>query len=403
MGISTNRIAPLGVRPHAVKTAVSLIISSIIYDNSDNNHKECNMPEKIFISELTVENFRSIRKMEARNFGQINIITGNNNAGKTAFLEALFLNLGPTNPTLWTRINAIRGLDRISPSQSTAPYLFNEMNMTTSILFSVKTKEGNIKNLSIRYYEPETSEFNGLSKDNEEGVSSETVMISDVEESKIVELAYESGHDAPRITRSIISPNRIQLQGDKTQVYYESVFISPDIKSDKDIDAKRYDLLNRENRIAEFECLLKVIEPDLLRTSLGIENEQTIIHADTGFGLMPLSLLGSGSLRLSKILLALVYSKGGVVLIDEVENSFHHSILPKVWSGIAEFIRGDDCQVFATTHSRECIEAAISVFEQNKSIDFRVHRIDKTGQISKLYTFDLEQIKVALETGWEMR
>jgi hypothetical protein len=46
------------------------------------------------------------------------------------------------------------------------------------------------------------------------------------------------------------------------------------------------------------------------------------------------------------------------LLIDEIENGLHYSVLKKVWKAIAQYARKSNSQIVTTTHSWESIEAA---------------------------------------------
>jgi ABC-type multidrug transport system ATPase subunit len=84
-----------------------------------------------------------------------------------------------------------------------------------------------------------------------------------------------------------------------------------------------------------------------------------MINGDIGIGrLIPLPLLGEGTVRLLEILLAISTTRDGVVLIDEIENGLHYSVLKKVWKAIAQYARKSNSQIVTTTHSWESIEAA---------------------------------------------
>jgi AAA15 family ATPase/GTPase len=67
--------------------------------------------------------------------------------------------------------------------------------------------------------------------------------------------------------------------------------------------------------------------------------------------------MGDGMVRLFNLALALVNSKGGILLVDEIENGLHYSIHEKLWELVFKTARDLDVQVFATTHSWDCIEA----------------------------------------------
>src|SRR5438045_2113512 len=79
----------------------------------------------------------------------------------------------------------------------------------------------------------------------------------------------------------------------------------------------------------------------------------------------PLYSLGNGMLRTLGISLALVSVKDGILLIDEFENGLYYSVQPDLWQLIFQVARCLNVQVFATTHSWDCIEA----FQKAASID----------------------------------
>src|SRR3972149_4582212 len=58
-----------------------------------------------------VRNFRCFSKLQISDLKRVNLITGVNNIGKTALLEALFLHCGADNPSLALRVNSIRGIE----------------------------------------------------------------------------------------------------------------------------------------------------------------------------------------------------------------------------------------------------------------------------------------------------
>lgn len=80
---------------------------------------------------------------------------------------------------------------------------------------------------------------------------------------------------------------------------------------------------------------------------------------------LPLSLASGGMSKLAAILLSMSYYSGGVILIDEIENGLYHKTLPSVWDAILKFARQYDCQVFASTHSDECLRALADYAQQS--------------------------------------
>ena len=110
--------------------------------------------------------------------------------------------------------------------------------------------------------------------------------------------------------------------------------------------------------------------------------------------------MGEGMSRLARLVLGISAAPNGVVLIDEVENGIHHSELPKVWRVIDTAARQLSTQIFATTHSLECVRAAHESLAED---DFRLHRLEANDDGNRCVTYDPETIAAALEFNLEIR
>ena len=358
------------------------------------------MTQRFNITEVTINNFRMFQSLHAADFGQVNLITGRNNSGKTTFLEALFLSLGPANPQLWMNINARRGLERVGKSATTFPYLFNSLNTEAPITIDVVTKNYSSYRLEISN--------KGAAKDKriirEERDSSQEAFYSNSTELKnVLELSFQPKKGTPIVTTATVDKDGIVFDGENLNIFPTSVYVSAEAMGSMALDANRYDELNKKGLISEFEKSLVFLLPGLKRTSLGIENDVPMIFADVGYGLVPLALLGSGSRRLASILLAIRNAKNAVALLDEIEYGFHHSVLSGVWNAITNFCEANNVQVFATTHSNECIKVASEIFSKKENSRFQLHRISHSDGKSELKTFSPSQLEVALENELDVR
>jgi AAA15 family ATPase/GTPase len=102
-------------------------------------------------------------------------------------------------------------------------------------------------------------------------------------------------------------------------------------------------------------------------------------------------------------LLAIRNAANGIVLIDEIENGLHYSSQQHVWESIAHAAQQFNVQVFATTHSREMIEAAYRAFPDSDT--FRYHRLDRdeaSGEV-RAVSYSPDLIEAALEMDFEVR
>jgi len=87
-------------------------------------------------------------------------------------------------------------------------------------------------------------------------------------------------------------------------------------------------------------------------------------------------------------------------MVDELENGLHHSVLPRVWLVLNEAAKQFNTQIFATTHSFECVRAAHNSLAGE---DFRLHRLEESDDGNRCITYDPETIAAALEFNLEVR
>ena len=126
-----------------------------------------------------------------------------------------------------------------------------------------------------------------------------------------------------------------------------------------------------------------------------------MIWGDIGLSeLVPIAIMGEGMNRLARLVLGISSAPKGVVLIDEIENGFHHSVLPDVWRAIDTASKQSNTQIIATTHSFECVSAAHKVLDPD---DFRLHRLEANDDGNRCVTYDPETIAAALDFNLEVR
>jgi AAA15 family ATPase/GTPase len=103
------------------------------------------------------------------------------------------------------------------------------------------------------------------------------------------------------------------------------------------------------------------------------------------------------------MLLFIATHEDGVVLVDEIENGIYFKTLPRLWEAIIQLCNKLNVQLFASTHSRECIDALTSSIEANEN-QFRLIRTEDNnngGHTAKI--FKGVNFLAALETGTEIR
>ncbi len=163
--------------------------------------------------------------------------------------------------------------------------------------------------------------------------------------------------------------------------------------------------LDRRNRLPELLEPLKRFDPRIRRIAPAVFGGVPAIQVDVGLReMVPLGLLGGGLQRFLTVLLAIYEVPSGVVLIDEIENGLYYAKLKDAWKAIAEALRKESVQLFATTHSHECLRAACQAFSEVQPGDLAVHRLERRedGEVRGV-PLDAESLAVALEQNWEVR
>ena len=117
----------------------------------------------------------------------------------------------------------------------------------------------------------------------------------------------------------------------------------------------------------------------------------------------PLRSFGEGMHRLLGIALSLANCQNGFLFIDEIENGLHYSIQPNVWRMIFQTARELNVQVFATTHSADCVRAFQQAAEEDEQDEGILIRLVRQNERIKALVFDEEALGTVVEDNIEVR
>lgn len=371
---------------------------------------------------FTAKRFRGIPDLTigtaATPLARVNLIGGRNNVGKTAMLEAIFLHLGPDNPSLSLVVNAIRGLERFSLDAAEMwGWLFQNAVTESPIELTSVDEFGIQRKLQMTFVDSKaiaalvpSTHSNGTASvsaiaqpttytlTNVPGASLSTALVSSE-----LQLAYMYGDRQQVISKAQITSVGTKIERSSIEHGRLGIFLGSRARSLTE-DAERFSKLEQVGAETPVLNALKVLDSRINRLALSVIGGTSIIHCDISIGrLIPVMYLGEGAARLLSIVLAIGTARDGVVLIDEIENGFHYSILKEVWNVIAHAARENNVQVFATTHSWECIDAAHQAFGQGENYDFALHRLDRIDGEIRAITYDREALSAATKHVLEVR
>ena len=119
---------------------------------------------------------------------------------------------------------------------------------------------------------------------------------------------------------------------------------------------------------------------------------------------VPFYSLGEGVSRILTMILHLVNAKDGTLLIDEFENGLHYTIQEPLWKMIFQIAEQLNIQVFATTHSEDCLWAFSEVLKENAHSDRgKVLRLAEVKSDIVCTSFDSHDMEKVIEKKMEIR
>ena len=249
------------------------------------------------IQSIEIENFRCFEKTEVNGFRRINLITGKNNSGKTALLEAFYYSLDSNYNWIYTESR----LSQQDPDHSKNLHL----NQNINNLIKVKCKDLESEYMFFpsshnQYYQ---NKFN-------------------------LKFIFDKNLQLPALLNLVAAFDNLFIDG-KIKIIEECIQkIEPTIEEIRTFSSKPSVLFLRKK---------------------GEENY------------LPIYYFGDAIQKISRYIINILSFDSAVenriLLIDEIENGLHYSAQDDFWRMIFKLSVEYDVQIFASTHSLEMIKA----------------------------------------------
>lgn len=368
---------------------------------------------------VTVENFRNLRAISLERLGRITLIAGKNGTGKTALLEALWLHSGADLPELSTRVAGLRGLPLLGP-ESLFQDMFRDFDTQSTIRVSATgdwgkgartlvVRLGERKELTtIRSDARERSDIQRLTQPESEGETEIVFTYTHNNKKRHVSRAWwvaqqlSPAGSSPALT---VTGEGVRQQREPIKGRATSIFMAAVNRENLEQIASRlgvFQLAGEEGKVVEF---VRPLEPRLTGlTTITIKNTPVIHASIKGTKRpIPVQLLGEGFNRMLQLALSFGEARGGLVLVDEIENGLHHSVHEEMFSHLLSFTQEFDTQIFATTHSAECIRAAHRSLEEKSQGGFVYFHFERVNGDIEAIRFDREMLDTSIEHHMEVR
>lgn len=346
-------------------------------------------------NKLEIYRFRGIREASIDELGQINLFWGKNNCGKSSLLDALFLVAGMSNPLLPITINQMRQWGNITPDG----LMVNFFGFDTEQPIRIVATDGERRELAISPVEA------GPAPLNIDG-SGDGSLSSAVPTSYGLRLHY-SLNGGEHESSLVFDPTKTQNNATRTidNAYQERlrcIYLSPKY----DFLASLQGLANILKNKDEQYILdgLRLIEPSVKDFTF----TEGQMYVDVGVRKrLPVNVLGDGARKIVSLLTAIYDCPDGLLLIDEISNGFHYSVMPSLWRVVAYAARRNHTQVFATTHDIDSMKGlrtmALSEPEADR-LSISAYKLQRTTDgMMKHYRYSVEGMDYAFEQEMEIR
>lgn len=362
----------------------------------------------LILNSLEIKNFRAFRHLQIERLGRVNLIVGENNIGKTCLLEALWLYASRGSPDVMKQILSNRNeFALVKDDQNKAEaikYLFygrEPIDKITTGAIEIGSISKNdtsfvgaifVNQQMDRYIKQLSSKniSNVMMLINEESDSNHILMLLEfLYNYKIIDSFDKRDQDfqnelmSNRNTLLILSGSPEQVIKIEKSFKYSLITqpakeIPTQFVPYRGVDEKFVEQWWDSTYLTESEddvlAALHIIEPKIKRIGLVESRQQAgervpMVRLSDEKSPVLLSSLGQGMNHLFGLALAMVNAKDGFLLIDEVENGIYHGTQPDLWKFIFEMARRLNVQVFATTHSRDSLEAFHEALEEDEETD----------------------------------
>jgi energy-coupling factor transporter ATP-binding protein EcfA2 len=335
------------------------------------------------IESLSIKSFRGIQDVRLDPLRRVNLIVGGNDSGKTSILEALTLLLGDREEVL-------------------------ELPVTFRDQMSVDRPQGN------------TDEFENfwlwLFKDRDR-LKAFSISASEGSGSKVSLVQLESSEPTRlRLYRNEVGRGQhplIDFESNAVKVFGVGKIRNLNLSIMPTGSVAPYVVAERYNQIAlaaggeaRLESLMRQVNPDVkrLRYAKLPNTKSPLIFVDLGLSrAIPAPQMGQAFNRLLHIYTEILSTNTDILLVDEIENGIFTSNLVPIWKGLLAICEEEDVQIFATTHSLECVRAALAASDERSKDELCVQRMQIVDGRIEAVALSQETLAYALENDLEIR
>jgi hypothetical protein len=366
------------------------------------------------IKSIQIHGYRGFESFEMSDLKRVTLLVGTNNSGKTSVLEALYLLASQGDPfslwrVLWRRSERLVERNPNNYPELDVCHLFTGHDLHLGSKFSLSAENQTPgRNVSFTIGEISDEE---RPKSVREGVPVRSRLAIHIKgtpapASIVIPLSRSGGVssdslEVPRRTRRRPSSEEIPSQFITAESFganellglWDTIALTPN-----------------EERVLE---ALRILDRDIERIAATAMSPEYYGNGNQRGGFrvkfkdverpVPIGSMGDGIWRLLVIAFAIAQCEDGILLIDEIDTGLHYSVMTKMWKLIFGAANELNVQVFATTHSYDCVKslAELCYSDPKAAKEVTLQRVEKGKKHSIAYTS--EEIETAAVHQIEVR
>ncbi len=328
------------------------------------------------IQSVRIKNFKTFKDTQIDGFTKLNIITGQNNAGKSNLLEALYYLVGKSMHPCTNVLEIYDNIRKEPLTSESKSLMFYGLDTEKEIQIVTTLDNNQTLDLQIKFIASENqkviesqiiptaeqtqmpSQLNFTLKKNNEEIYNDHLNITKAY--NFPPIPNQSGYN-----RQFKNFEPSQLQ---KLLPFESATIIP-----SDAAYRQAHMIQAVSKI----CSNNQLEEELNKHLNQFDNNIQAISFNTNNQLklkvknikekVPLSVFGDGLKKYLHIVSIFIANNATTIYIDEVENGLHFSRMKLLLRCVIDFINDNkdgNLQVFMTTHNQEFIEILDQVIRE---------------------------------------
>ena len=361
------------------------------------------------IRTLKLENYRSFEAYELRELARVNLLVGPNNCGKTSVLEAVHLLVSQGDPRVLIQAADRRGEVHRARDDDSYPavryqlkHQFHGHRFDAGTTLSISSDDG----------------FGRVQLDIEEVKGDQTRDLFEVETGtlQLVALRVRSAnkdfslplaedgslHGHPQaMRRPALRSSRVPPPSRFVTAEFMKAHAMAKMWDQVLIDGRESDVIEAMQILQEDLATIHFLTGETTRRAGGLAG--IVLGFQSGAPRVPIGSYGDGMRRLLALSLSLVQTTGGFLLIDEIDAGLHWTAMEEMWRLVVETARRSSIQVFATSHSFDCISGLASVLKARSDLGdcVSIQKIDR--KLTRSVAFDSDDILAAADLRIELR